>query len=70
MTNFSLTKETARLILLQRIQFSEPIQKIIRKLFGRYLFTNFFAKFFINTKTISEKYEAMVKAAAAKKGKK
>ena len=56
MTNFSLTKETARLILLQRIQFSEPIQKKIRKLFGRYLFTNFFAKFFINTKTISEKY--------------
>ena len=56
MSNFILTKETARLILLQRIQFSGPLQKKIRKLFGRYLFTNFIAKFFVNSNTISKKY--------------
>jgi|TARA_B110000914_G_C15351662_1_gene394206 hypothetical protein len=56
MSNFILTKEIARLILLQRIQLSGPLQKKIRKLFGRYLFTNFIAKFFINTNTISKKY--------------
>ena len=61
MSNFILTKKTARLILLQRIQLSGPLQKKIRKLFGRYLFTNFISKFFINTKTISKKYyELMV----------
>ena len=56
MSNFILTKKTARLILLQRIQFSGPLQKKIRKLFGRYLFTNFIAKFFVNSNTISKKY--------------
>ena len=56
MSNFILTKEIARLILLQRIQLSGPLQKKIRKLFGRYLFTNFIAKFFINTNAISKKY--------------
>jgi|TARA_B110000211_G_C14029807_1_gene531563 hypothetical protein len=61
MSNFILTKKTARLILLQRIQFSGPLQKKIRKLFGRYLFTNFIAKFFVNSNTISKKYhESMV----------
>jgi len=60
MTNFILTKEIARLILLQRIQLSSPLQKKIRKLFGRYLFTNFIAKFFINTNTISKKYHELM----------
>ena len=56
MSNFILTKEAARLILLQRIQLSGRLQKKFRKLFGRYLFTNFFAKFFVSTETISKKY--------------
>jgi hypothetical protein len=61
MFNFTLTKETARLILLQRIQLCGPLQKKIRKFFGRYLFTNFFAKFFVNPNTIGRKYyELMV----------
>ena len=56
MSNFKTTKETARLILLQRIQLSGQLQKKIRKLFGRYLFTNFVTKYFINTNNISKKY--------------
>ena len=61
MSKFILTKESARLILLQRIQFSGLLQKKIRKFFGRYLFTNFIAKFFINTNTLSKKYhESMI----------
>ena len=56
MKNFDLDREIARLILLQRIEFLTPYQKKIRKLFGRYFFTNFFSKYFINTKIIGKKY--------------
>lgn len=56
MENFDLDREIARLILLQRIELLTPHQRKIRKLFGRYFFTNFFSKFFINPKEIGKKY--------------
>ena len=56
MENFDLDREIARLILLQRIDLLTPSQKKIRKLFGRYFFTNIFSKYFINTNEIGKKY--------------
>tara|TARA_B100001057_G_scaffold403466_1_gene415789 strand:- start:489 stop:1187 length:699 start_codon:yes stop_codon:yes gene_type:complete len=56
MESFSLDREIARLILLQRIELITPFQKKIRKFFGRYFFTNFFSKYFINSEEIGKKY--------------
>lgn len=52
----SLDRKVARLILLQRIELISPLLARIRKLFGRYLFTNFFSKFFISKSDINHKY--------------
>ncbi len=56
MENFNLDREIARLILLQRIELLTPTQKRLRKLFGRYFFTNFFSKYFVNIKKIGKIY--------------
>ncbi len=56
MNKFALDKKSARLIVLQRIELLQSLQKKLRKLFGRYIFSNFFLKFFINTNLIGEKY--------------
>ena len=56
MESFSLDREIARLILLQRIELITPFQKKIRKFFGRYFFTNFFSKYFINSEEIGKNY--------------
>ncbi len=56
MKSFNLDREIARLILLQRIELLSPFQKKIRKLFGRYFFTNFFSKYLIAPKEIGKKY--------------
>ncbi len=56
METFHLRKDIARLAVLQRSELINPKLKKIRKLFGRYLFTNFFSKNFINSKEIGEKY--------------
>ena len=56
MKTFHLGKDTARLAVLQRSELISPTLKKIRKLFGRYLFTNFFSKNFINTQDIAKKY--------------
>jgi len=46
---FQLNKKEARLIILQRIELISNFLKKIRKVFGRYIFTNFVSKyFFIN----------------------
>ena len=52
----NLNKVIARLILLQRIELSNPLQKKIRKIFGRYFFTNFVSKFLISSSEINYKY--------------
>ena len=56
MKTFHLGKDTARLAVLQRSELISPTLKKIRKLFGRYLFTNFFSKNFINAQDIARKY--------------
>ena len=55
--NFNgLDNKIARLILLQRIELISPLMSRIRKLFGRYLFTNFFSKYFLSKDDINHKY--------------
>jgi hypothetical protein len=62
MKYFNLDRKIARLILLQRNELTSPSLKKIRKLFGRYIFTNFFTKFMISPKSFSFKYyELMLK---------
>ena len=56
MNKIYLNRDIARLILLQRIELLGPIQKKVRKLFGRYFFTNFAAKYFILSTVIGKKY--------------
>ena len=56
MSIFHLNKKMARLIVLQRIELLGQFQKRIRKLFGRYLFGNFFSKFIFNTEKVGTLY--------------
>ena len=53
---FYVNKKEARLIVLQRIELCSNSLKKIRKLFGRYLFSNFITKFFLNSETIGISY--------------
>ena len=48
--------EIARLVILQRIELATPLLLKIRKLFGRYLFSNFFAKFLLPKEKINHQY--------------
>lgn len=61
MRYLNLNKVIARIILLQRIELAGPILKKIRKIFGRYFFTNFISKFFISTDEINLKYYSLMK---------
>ncbi len=45
-----------KLILFQRTELLNSFQKKIRKIFGRYLFTNFMIKYFLNIKKIESTY--------------
>ena len=56
METFNLDRETARLIIFQRIQFLTTFGQKIRKLFGRYLFTNFFSNFLLSRHKINHQY--------------
>jgi len=53
---FILTRRETRLIILQRIEFLSSFLKKIKKLFGRYLFSNFISRFFLNPATIGKAY--------------
>ena len=53
---FNLDRDIARLILLQRTETASTKLKNLRKIFGRYIFTNFISKYFISPKSISTKY--------------
>ena len=54
--SFLLPKNSARLIVLQRIELAGPFLKKIRKLFGRYIFSNLITKYFLNSSIISDRY--------------
>ena len=60
MSTFQLNKKMARLILLQRIELIDPFLKKLRKLFGRYIFTNFLSKYFINEIIIGKNYYNLI----------
>jgi len=62
MKNFLLNRDIARLAILQRIELADPFLKKIRKVFGRYLFSNFFSKYFINIEVISNNYLKIMEA--------
>ena len=53
---FDVNNKEARLIVLQRIELCSNFLKKIRKFFGRYIFSNFVTKFFLNSKTIGKSY--------------
>ena len=61
MSYINLDKKIARLIILQRIELANNFLTKIRKFFGRYLFTNFFTKFFISKKKINLNYYNLMK---------
>ena len=62
MEHFNLPKNTARLIVLQRIELISPFLKKIRKLLGRYIFSSFITKYFLNPNYIGkEYYQTMLK---------
>ena len=53
---FYLNRKEARLVVLQRIELISNFIKKIRKLFGRYIFSNFISKYFLDTKVIGQAY--------------
>ena len=53
---FNVDNKEARLIVLQRIELCSDFIKKIRKFFGRYIFSNFITKFFLNSETIGKSY--------------
>jgi SAM-dependent methyltransferase len=54
--NFIVSKKAARLIVLQRIELISSSLKKVRKIFGRFIFSSFITKFFLNEKLIGESY--------------
>ncbi len=53
---FLLPNKAARIIVLQRIDLAGLFVKKLRKLFGRYIFSNYITKFFLNTDYIATRY--------------
>ena len=53
---FLLPKKAERIIVLQRIELASLFIKKLRKFFGRYIFSNFITKFFLNSDEIAAKY--------------
>ncbi len=53
---FQLNRKEARLIILQRIELISNSLKKIRKVFGRYLFSNFISKYFLSTSGVAKSY--------------
>ena len=53
---FQLNRKETRLIILQRIELISDSLKKIRKVFGRYLFSNFISKYFLSTSGVAKAY--------------
>ncbi len=56
MSHFIIPSKAARLVVLQRIEIASPFLLKIRKLFGRYIFSNFITKYFLNINSIEKDY--------------
>jgi len=53
---FILPDKAARIVVLQRIELLGPFLVKIRKLFGRYIFSSFITKYFLNHIRIGKEY--------------
>ena len=60
MEKFIIDRHTAQLAVLQRTELISPPLKYLRKILGRYLFTQFFSKYLISTSDISQKYHLLM----------
>jgi hypothetical protein len=60
--SFLLPKKAERIIVLQRIELASQFLKKLRKILGRYFFTNIVTRFFLNPKKISTKYYDLMKS--------
>jgi len=56
MDKFFLGDKAARLIILQRIELISPTLKKIRKLFGRYIFSNLVTRYCLNKNLVGKDY--------------
>jgi len=61
MTKIYSSRKVAQLILLQRIDLAGPKLERIRRLFGRYFFTNFVTKYLVNPNFIVIEYLKVMK---------
>ncbi len=61
MESFKINRNLAQLALLQRIELADKNLKKIRKIFGRYLFSKVFSKYFINIDEISVNYSKVMR---------
>ena len=61
METFHINRAIAHLIVLQRIELAGKFLNRLRKLFGRYIFTNFFSKYLINVNYIARKYYELMR---------
>ena len=57
---FNLNRNLAHLAILQRIELADQRLMKMRKIFGRYLFSKVFSKYFIDTKKVSERYSKIM----------
>ena len=60
MKTFTLPKKAARLIVLQRIELAGKTLKKIRKILGRYFFSNFITKYFLNSAKVGFEYHKIM----------
>ena len=56
MEKFLLPRKAARIIILQRIDLASLFVKKLRKLFGRYVFSNYITKFFLDNDYVASRY--------------
>tara|TARA_Y100001935_G_C17204292_1_gene456680 strand:- start:249 stop:938 length:690 start_codon:yes stop_codon:yes gene_type:complete len=56
MEKFIINRNTAQLAVLQRTELISPLLRNLRKILGRYIFSQFLSKYLINTSEISNKY--------------
>jgi hypothetical protein len=61
MREIHLEKDMARLALLQRTELATPIFKKLRKLFGRFIYTNYITKYLIDVENIRKSYDIVMK---------
>jgi hypothetical protein len=57
---FDVTKKSSQLIILQRIEIASPLLIKLRKIFGRYFFTNFLSIFFVSPSHVGKKYHEIM----------